>query len=183
MAELSSNFDPHAIPPRSSYDALPDIPAIQTLKSRRQWVAWNYEDQGGPKPTKPLFNPRTGFKASHSNPDHWSSYNDAVTRVIRSGLEGVGYVLSEDDNLTGGDMDGCRDAETVQLDAWAAEIIALAETYAEVSPSGQGVRLFWLGKVPSAIKCNPAGVEIYGSKRYMTITRGHIPRDPIETRA
>ena len=181
MAELE--FDPTTVPTGPSFDALPDIPAIARLKSRPQWVSWKYEHRpGADKPTKPLFDPKTGFKASHSNPNNWGAYNEAVTRVIRSGLEGVGYVLSEDDDLTGADLDNCRDAETGEIEPWAAAIVALAESYIEISPSGQGLRIFWEGKVPEAVKCDPVGVEIYGSKRYLTVTGQQVIGTPDKIR-
>lgn len=181
MADLQ--FDAGAVPLGPTFDNLPDLPAITQLKSRAQWVAWKYELRpGAEKPTKPLIAPRSGFKASHSEPRHWAGYSDAVTRVVRSGLEGVGYVLSEDDNLTGGDLDDCRDSETGVLQDWAADIVALAETYIEISPSGQGLRIIWEGKVPEAIVNHPAQVEVYGRQRYLTITGRHLEGTPTEIR-
>ena len=182
MTDLPEPFDPTTAPFVASYDNLPDIPAIALLKSRPQWVSWDYEYREGSKPTKPPISPRSGFKASHSRPDQWGEYSEAVTRVVRSGLEGVGYVLTEHDNLSGGDLDNCRDEETGVIQPWAAEIISFAETYAEVSPSGRGIRILWLGKISEAIKCDPMGVEVYGKQRYLTITGDHIAGTPIEIR-
>lgn len=178
MAELQEPFNAEAID-RPSFDKLPDIPAIALLKSKRQWVAWKYEfREGNPKPTKPPIGPHTGFKVSHSDPTHWGNYNEAVTRTVRSNLDGVGYVLTEDDNLSGGDLDNCRDPDTGELAPWVAEIVAFNETYIEISPSGTGLRIIWLGKVPEAIKCDPMGVEIYGANRYLTVTGDHLPGSP-----
>jgi len=44
------------------------------------------------------------------------------------------------------------------------------------------VRLFLRGKVESAIKCDPAHVEVYPHGRYLTITGRHIPGTPEEIR-
>ncbi len=56
------------------------------------------------------------------------------------------------------------------------------ETYAEVSPSGRGVRIFALGKPEKAAKCDPAGVEVYAKERFLTVTGRHLPGTPNEIR-
>src|SRR3712207_2969139 len=62
---------------------------------------------------------------------------------------------------TGADLDKCRDPKTGELATWAEAILALAETYAEVSPSGTGLRLIWRGKVEQTVKSDPMHVEVY----------------------
>lgn len=183
MANLGFPFDPAAVARPCTYSDLPDIPAIQRLKSRRQWVCWRYVHRAGDqKPTKPLYQPANGLPASHSNPRHWGSYEEAVARAMRSRMDGVGYVLSDDDDLTGYDLDDCRNPETGEVEPWAQEIIDLAETYCEVSPSETGLRLIGEGKIEAAIKRDPASVEIYPKQRYLTITGWHVLGTPDEIR-
>lgn len=167
-----------------SFAGLPDLPAIKRLQERAQWVAWKYEYRNGPdkKPTKPPVSPRTGFGASHSNPNTWGTYSQAVEMAVRRNLAGVGFALSPDDQICGIDLDGCRDPETGKLDDWAHDIILMGETYAEVSPSGTGIRLFALGKPERVIKSDKAHVEIYGELRYLTVTGQHVEGTPIEIR-
>ena len=181
MTALPFVFRPSAVAPLPPW-MLPDIPALEELKSRRQWVAWKYVDRGGEKPTKVPVCPRTGFNASSSDPGTWGTYEEAAKRVETSGLAGVGYVLTEDDDVTGGDMDGCRDPETGFLDEWASDVVALAETYFEVSPSGRGLRSIWRGKIDKTIKLDAAHVELYRSLRYLTITGNHVEGTPDEIR-
>lgn len=157
---------------------LPDHPALLELQERRQWVGWRYEQRGEGKPTKPPVNPFTGRAASTTDPTTWGKYDDACEAVVRYNLEGVGYVLTADDGLSGIDLDDCRDPQTAKFESWAREVVVLAETYAEVSPSGAGVRMLSRGKVPSAIKCKPANVEVYGTGRYLTLTGRHIEGTP-----
>lgn len=179
MASLGFPFDPAAVARPCTYADLPDVPAIQRLKSRRQWVCWRYVHRAGDqKPTKPLYQPANGLPASHSNPHHWGSYDEAVARASRSRMDGVGYVLSDDDDLTGYDLDNCRNPDTGEVEPWAQEIIDLAETYCEVSPSETGLRLIGEGKIEAAIKRDPASVEIYPRQRYLTITGWHVPGTP-----
>ena len=181
----------HIPPPRPSippFTALPSLPAIHALRARKQWVAWDFlwrenprSPQGGDW-TKPPFNPKTGTLASHSNPATWGTYDEAADCAQKRGLAGVGYVLSSDDEITGIDLDKCRDPESGNLEPWAAEIIAIAETYAEVSPSGTGIRILSLGKAERTIKCDQAHVEIYQGKRYLTITGHHVEGTPTDIR-
>src|SRR5271163_1982581 len=85
--------------------------ALKELRALPQWVCWRYE-QRGDKLTKPPVNPHTGRGASHSNPTHWGSYEQACKRAGRDKLPGIGFVLTADDGLTGIDLDECRDPDT-----------------------------------------------------------------------
>ena len=79
------------------------IPA--ELKELRQWVCWKYELNKKGKPTKPLLNPRTRRKASHSNPNDWASYEEALD-VYKDGLvDGIGFVFTEGDKYAGIDLE------------------------------------------------------------------------------
>ena len=147
-----------------------DVAAPNELKAIPQWVAWRYEDRGGSKPTKPPVNPHTGGYASCDSPATWGTYEQAERRAREDGLPGVGFVLSEDDNLTGYDFDGCRNPTSGKLKPWVQEILSHGETYAEISPSGTGIRLIARGKIAAVIKYDPAKVEVYGHGRYLTIT-------------
>lgn len=161
----------------ADFTGLPDFPAIRELKTHRQWVAWAWRMVDG-RLTKPPINPHNGLGAKHSDPVTWGDYKQAEARAMRFKLAGVGFVLSPDDDYTGADLDKCRDPATGALDPWAAEIIAFAETYTEVSPSGTGLRMIWRGKVPISRKADPMHVEIYCDRRYLTITGEHVPGTP-----
>lgn len=153
--------------------------AIELLKSRDKWVAWKYVTRDGRK-TKPPVNPHNGKMAGINKSSEWGTYDQAIARVKKDGLAGVGYVLTEDDGLTGIDLDHVRDEKTGELEPWAAEIIELGETYAEVSPSGTGIRLFCLGKIDRVVKNDKQSVEMYVKGRYLTITQNHVAGTPEE---
>ncbi len=160
----------------------PELPALRELMERPQWVAWRYkkviDKDGNEKETKPPVNPRIGGGASHSDPNTWGTYAQARVFALSRKLAGIGFVLTDDDGYTGIDLDKVRDKETGEIEPWAAEIVALAETYTEISPSGTGLRLIARGKVEATVKCDPAHVEIYKSQRYLTITGDHVPGTP-----
>lgn len=182
MAKLVQKFVAASVARPCGYNSLPDVPAIARLKARRQWVCWRYEDRGGPKPTKVPYAPGTGFKASTSNPSTWGSYEQAVARAERGGFDGIGFCLAGDDDLTGVDLDHCRDPDTGELSDLAQYVVDLAETYCEVTPSETGLRILVEGKIAAALKRDAVGVEMYGRGRYLTITGWHLPGSPGEIR-
>lgn len=72
------------------------------------------------------------------------------------------------------DFDDCLTAGVLDDDPRKA--VEILDTYSEISPSGEGIRLFVLhGKIISARKLKVDGKsrEIYSSGRYLTVT-GHI---------
>jgi hypothetical protein len=160
---------------------LPDLPAIRELQAIPHWVAWKHVKRGGVW-TKPPISPVTGSFAKHSDPKTWAPFDAALAFAKKNSLAGVGFVLTEQDGLTGIDIDACRNAETDALDDWAAEIVEYGETYAEVSPSGTGLRFIVAGKIDATIKCDLAHVEMYRSQRYLTITGRHLENTPTEIR-
>ncbi len=177
-------IDAH-LPPKPTFapfSGLPSLPALASLQARPQWVVWEYRlNRGRTKWTKPPLKAADCANASHSDPATWATYARAADMAQRRGLPGVGYVLTPDDGIGGFDLDGCL-VDGILL-PWAADIVALGETYCEVSPSGQGVRIFALGKPEKAAKCDPAGVEIYAKERFLTVTGRHLRGTPTEIRA
>jgi primase-polymerase (primpol)-like protein len=99
------------------FSGLPYIPALDELKEIPQWVAWRYEQRNG-KPTKPPIDPHTGRYANCSNSRTWGTYEDAEKRARVDCLPGIGFVLSASDELTGYDLDKCRDPKTGKLKPW-----------------------------------------------------------------
>jgi hypothetical protein len=154
--------------------------ALWRLRDKERWVAWDYRRKNG-RWTKPPFDPRTGRNASVNVPATWATLGVARAGMERHGFAGIGLILNGDDDITGIDLDDCiSDADS--LSDVAAEIIGYAETYAEISPSGEGIRLFALGKVDNALTDEASGIEVYGAGRYLTVTGRHIEGTPTEIR-
>jgi hypothetical protein len=165
----------------SEYPQIDTRPTIMDeLTALRQWVCWRYKERPGAKPTKPPINPRTGLGASHSNSEHWTSFDEAWNAVERFGCEGVGFVLTKDDDYVGIDLDHVLNQETGEpLYDWIKNLIDNPETYCEVSPSGEGIRMIARGKIDKAYKLDAAQVEIYADSRYLTITGNFLPQSPL----
>jgi putative DNA primase/helicase len=128
-------------------------PTLADLAADPRWVAWQTEARGKPgeppTPTKIPYNPRGRGKAMADNPATWSTRADAealATKLPRPlGTGGVGIILGDagaSRGIGGLDLDSCR-KPSGEIEPWASELIAKFGTYAEVSPSGSGVKLFF----------------------------------------
>lgn len=165
---------------------LPDA-VSRRLKKQRRWILWRLEpaEQAGDKPRKMPYQ-ANGKPAKSNDPSTWTTFDKAFAAYLASRQEtnggqipfsGIGYVFAEDDGLVGIDLDDCRDPKTGELKPWGMKIVKRFATYAEVSPSGTGVKLWCRGRLPidgtgrkSAYR--DGAVEIYQRSRYFCVT-GH----------
>lgn len=173
------NADPN-IPPPPSYRLESDLPttgAIGELRASARWVAWAHHwDVKRCAWTKVPKNPATGWNASTDNPGTWSTYEAARACQIARGFAGVGIVLTGEDDLIGGDLD--KVIINGSMADWARDVARLSETYVEISPSARGLRFLARGNLDAALKCDPAGVELYARGRFLTLTGDHLSGTP-----
>lgn len=135
-----------------------------------QWVAWKFEKKSGDKkPTKVLYNIKTGAKADSTDPMTWATFDDTCTAYLQGAYDGVGLVVTEHDPFVGIDLDGC--IVDGQFTDDALRWVELLDSYTEISPSLKGVRIWVKGKKPGE-RCKNAkkGVEIYEKERFFTVT-------------
>jgi hypothetical protein len=182
------------------------INPFAALEALIRWLSWNEETRGSSKPTKVPYSatasggPRQGFGSS-TDPATWGVRTQAETRAreLANGsttMTGIGIVLGEIDkvrSLLGIDLDSCLD-DNRQLAPWAAAILQTVPSYAEISPSGRGIKVFFyaltarvrafldaVGVEPDASGTkrgvpglpgadHGAGIEIYAADRYFTVT-------------
>jgi len=168
----------------TALDLLPDGVPLE-LKQLPRWVGWRHTW----KPHKTLgflgegkwvkvphrvHGGRVGYGADSSGPDTWTTWDDALRAYSQRGqdmnapcwLDGIGVVLG--DELHGIDLD---DSVTLgEPDERAAEVLARVDGYAEVSPSGTGLKMFTRTDLSTSHK--KAGVELYTAGRYFAVT-GH----------
>jgi len=142
------------------------------LRDRESWVVWKIEQRGG-KDTKVPYSVRGGL-AKANDPRTWASFSEALA-VAGDGYDGVGYVFSADDPYTGVDLDDCRDKDTGELHEAARTIIEELHSYAEVSPSEEGVKIIVRAAKPGDRFRTGAtewhgDIEVYDRERYFTIT-------------
>lgn len=148
----------------------------ETLQKLPQWLVWRLEYQNKGKASKVPYNAKTGYKASPTNSKHWTSYEEAITAFEFGDFNGIGFVLSPEDNLVFIDIDNCIiDGE---LNPFAEEILAMfPDTYAEISQSETGLHIICKGQICKAIKRKE--IEIYSEGRYLAFTGNAIsPTEP-----
>lgn len=147
------------------------IPA--ELKSINRWVMWRLVQKTKPNGekvwTKVPF-AVDGSAGSSTNSTTWSTYDDVCDALIMGGFDGIGLVLGDD--IQGIDLDDCRDPATGALSDLAAEVLHRVDGYAEVSPSGTGIKIFARTNLDGSRTKKEVGVELYRDGRYFTVT-GH----------
>jgi hypothetical protein len=117
---------------------------LDHLAQSRRWVAWRNELRGE-KPTKIPYAPG-GRRAKADDPATWGTRSEAearARRIVNGQGGGVGIELGDigaDQYLAGIDLDSCMSNGTIA--PWAAAILELLDSYAEISPSGSGLKLF-----------------------------------------
>ncbi len=148
------------------------------IKDVPRWICWHYEYKGG-KWTKPPISPLNGNTANFKDKNVWSDFKGASAAHQSKNIQsdGVGFVLSKDDDIVGIDIDHCfQDGEITEV---TESIIKKVNSYTELSPSGEGIRIFCKGLFPfSGRKNTKLGLEIYSYDRYLTVT-GHILNDQL----
>jgi hypothetical protein len=141
----------------------------------KQWVVWKWEGK-----QKVPYCPRTGRKASVTDSSTWGTFEDA--ELVWDGYWGVGFVFTMDDPYCGIDLDDCIDPNSGEIAPWAAEIIEALDSYAEVSPSGTGIKV-WVRATKPGPRCKTEAFEIYDSGHYFTFTgRQYDKKHTIESR-
>ncbi len=134
-----------------------NIQAISNeLRQVDQWVNWKWKERpdrntGQVKLTKPPYQPN-GQHAETDNPDTWSTFEQTVQASEQGRFSGIGIVVTDDDQLAGVDLDHCREPETGDIEDWAEDIVRKQNSYAEVSPSGTELRIFFYAKLPRGIE-------------------------------
>lgn len=159
------------------YTTIPD-----ELRELRQWVVWRYETRHD-KPTKVPYKPvaSANLRASVTDPQSWGFFGAALAVQELNGYDGIGFVLTKADSYIGIDLDHCVDAHTGEAAAWALDIADKLHSYAEVSPSGTGLRVLCKAKWPgdqSKSGGKRGDIEMYSALRYLTITGKHLPGTP-----
>lgn len=160
------------VPPVSS---LPE-----ELTNLAHWVAWREELRpGSNKKTKVPYCLATGQHASSTKPADWSQFPDVE---IPDAYAGLGFVFTKSAGFTGIDLDDCLIDGSIK--PWAAEILQLLPSYSEISPSGNGIKIWTRAQLPgnglkvyidaegnrTVESMSDGCIEMYDSGRYFTVT-------------
>lgn len=154
--------DPNAIP--------------QELFPRRQFVCWqSVPDPKGGKDQKQPINPKTRGGAGYKWPNTWADiYTATATYLAYTHLSGIGFMLTENDAYANVDVDNCLiDGEASPL---ALQVANLLHTYAEISPSGRGLRFIIRCWPLPGNHAQPNSIELYSRQKFATLT-GRVWRE------
>lgn len=155
------------------------------LKQQDRWLIWEWtRDTEKGKWDKPPLRV-DGSSGSSTNSKAWATYQDAMRACAMRNYDGIGYAMGKDGcGLIGVDIDNCRNPDTGELTAFAQKIVDDMATYTEVSPSGEGVKMWLKGKFDEAqsaqwrSKDKAKDLEVYYKGRYFTVT-GHVHGRPM----
>jgi len=141
----------------------------QAIKEVDGWVLWRWWwSPKSQKWTKPPYNV-DGVKIDEGNPENWMDYSTVLQAYRKGDFDGIGFSLDALDGLAGVDLDHC--VKEGDIEPWALEIVEEMGSYAEISPSGRGLRVLGYGKLRRKGR-KKGDIEMYTGGRYLTIT-GH----------
>ena len=121
---------------------------------------------------------RHGAQGSAEDRAQLGTFDEALAALESGRYDGVGFAMLPDAGLVGIDLDHCLDDQG-NPSRLAAEILNAGDTYAEISPSGKGLRLFYFGALPDK-KNHGAGVELFHGAGFLTVTGNRINDADIE---
>ena len=155
---------------------------------------WKAREQKWDKP--PLR--ANGRLAKANDSGTWTTFDTAYTAYRRGGFDGIGFVPTADDPFVLLDLDHVKGPNGIG--EWSPElrrlfagdvpppaaVVSQLGTYAEVSPSGTGVRIVCKGALPAGRRkiggkgngC-PDGLELYAANHYLTITGQKVAEAPV----
>jgi putative DNA primase/helicase len=136
------------------------------LITQPRWCLWRLVSREGKK-TKLPFQP-SGKPAESNNTNTWSTFDAVCAALLKGKFDGLGCFIS--DPYVAVDFDHiCKNSDPLTIEPWARAAINDLDSYTEFSPSGEGLHVWSVGKLPGPGK-RAGRVEIYGSGRYFTVT-------------
>ncbi|NCV41467.1 MAG: hypothetical protein EBW11_13095, partial [Betaproteobacteria bacterium] len=139
------------------------------------WKAvWNAKRKKYDKIPQLASNPDYGL--STAKPDKWVSFDAAAAALSHNKSAGLGFVMTGLKGIVAIDLDNCLDQ------SWALDIITQVNSYTELSPSGQGYRIFLHGDLEVDWTNHDQGIEVYGGNeaRFLTVTGAALVNSPAD---
>jgi hypothetical protein len=161
------------------------------LKALPGWVVWRRklvtDSSGKSRWTKvPFIAKAPDRKASSTDSRTWGDFETAVREGDAGGFDGIGVMTGVSPaGMVGCDLDHVLNPETAEIKpehAWAAEIVRELDSYTEISPGGDGLRIFVFGVLPPSGRKREmpggAALEVYDSRRFLTVTGRRFKDSP-----
>jgi putative DNA primase/helicase len=141
----------------------------------KQWVLWRRVEVYGRTAKLPI-SAWSGKAAACDKPQTWTTFQHARVACKQFNSDGIGFVFTDADPFCGIDLDKCR-----KKNGWMSEeafrLIRHMSSYAEISPSGNGIHIIIRAQLGTAGR-RTAGVEVYAAGRYFTMTGRHLDGTP-----
>lgn len=165
----------HTTPTSVATEAAPGLQPLRphgipaALRERPRWAPWCavWRERRGKYDKVPAWG------LSTNQPEKWRSFDAALSafRLAPTAFAGLGLVMTGAEDLVGIDLDRCVD-ERGGIAPWAEDLVRRAGSYAEISPSGKGLRIFVRGRVPQDWADHAVGIEVYSghAARFLTVT-------------
>lgn len=158
-----ANISPH----------LTGIDAPSALRDLQGWLIWRFEyEPGVEKPRKvPYYangGKRHGRQGDTKDVAGLVTFAAARRAAARRGFDGVGLALLPQFGVTALDFDNCVTGGKIHPEVEGL----LLDTYAEYSPSGRGVRAFFMGALPDGkdLRSDTYSMEVFSAKGFVTFT-------------
>jgi KaiC/GvpD/RAD55 family RecA-like ATPase len=152
---------------------LRDVEAPAAIRDLPAWVIWRFEDNpGGGKPRKvPYYangGKRHGEQGGPKDTSNLVTFDAAKAAAARRGYDGVGFAALQQFGICALDFDNCITDGQIHPQVEAL----LSDSYAEFSPSGQGIRIFFKGDLGNgkAIRNVDFGMECFSTRGFVTFT-------------
>jgi hypothetical protein len=158
------------------------------LKQLKAWVVWKVANIDAPRGKfgkVPVY-PTSGRNRSgtHGSPEDRAglgTWEQALAAFQRGpSLAGVGLALLPEFGVVALDADRCVSQQDGQGSIADQARALCGSTYTETSPSGSGVRAFWLGKALDG-KNHADGFELFHGKGFVTVTGNRISGRGLES--
>lgn len=152
---------------------LRNVEAPAAIRDLPAWVVWRFEAvPGGGKPRKvPYYangGKRHGEQGGPKDLANLVTFDAAKAAAARRGYDGVGFAALPQFGICALDFDNCITDGKIHPQVEAL----LVDTYAEFSPSGRGIRLFFKGDLGNgkAIRNVDFGMECFSTRGFVTFT-------------
>jgi hypothetical protein len=152
-------------------------PGLTALRKNNSWINWKPRAGKNGKVQKVPFNGSRDIDPH--DPSNHLSYS-AAFKQTKFGLQ-LGFAVTLEHELVCIDVDNCVD-EQDQLNDEARALIERFGTYAEYSPSGRGIHLWFTVSNKTSEPMREllshkrlGNLELYGYKQFITVTSAPVP--------
>lgn len=158
------------------------------LKEQKNWLLWKVgkvawkRQKFGKLPFYPITGrARNGKQGSAEDLAGLGTFDDALAAFQSDeSYAGLGIATLSDFNIVALDADNCISYQSGAPIISSTARTACADTYAELSPSGKGLRAFWFGEAGN-LKNHHDGFELFSTTGFVTVTGNRLSGDEIKT--